>query len=233
MGNPFASDCSTALELVRDDFGTGAPIARVFMPGYVFVALCGPQLNLLTMTGNKRAAAGTMMVGAAIGVIGCVIGIQIYGPLGAAIGLALAPVVWNVAMAVYIRKRLKTLPGLVYALLTLLNMRAVKSRHGIGSYPDPDRLQAVTVISSRAFYSESVVNLQSRSGGAELMQTHDDLARSDKHYRYALDRPLSVTLKPWDQAFGQGQRVLYGEEGQWKWLATPTHRAWHHSTFCD
>ena len=89
MGNPFASDCSTALELVRDDFGTGAPIARVFMPGYVFVALCGPQLNLLTMTGNKRAAAGTMMVGAAIGVIGCVIGIQIYGPLGAAIGLAL------------------------------------------------------------------------------------------------------------------------------------------------
>lgn len=77
MGNPFAGDCSAALELVRDDFGTGAPIARVLMPGCVFVALCGLQLNLLTMTGNEGAAAGTMTAGAAISVIGCVIGIQI------------------------------------------------------------------------------------------------------------------------------------------------------------
>lgn len=31
-------------------------------------------------------------------------------------------------MAVYIRKRLKILPGLIHALLTLLNMRTVKSQ---------------------------------------------------------------------------------------------------------
>lgn len=64
-------------------------------------------------------AAITMIVGAAIGVIGCAVGIEIYGPLGAAVGLALALVVWNVAMAIYIRKRLRIIPGLIFALMSL------------------------------------------------------------------------------------------------------------------
>jgi len=102
-----------------EDFGTGASIARVLMLGYVFVALCGPQLYLLTMTGNEWVAAVTMIAGAAAGIIGCMAGIELYGPLGAAVGLALALAVWNVAMAIFIRKRLKIMPGLIYALMSL------------------------------------------------------------------------------------------------------------------
>ncbi|MGX8012867.1 lipopolysaccharide biosynthesis protein [Mesorhizobium sp. ORM8.1] len=119
MAIPLLVIVRPLLSWFGEDFGSGAPIARVLMLGYVFVALCGPQLNLLTMTGNEWAAAVTMIMGAAIGVIGCVIGIEIYGPLGAAIGLALALLVWNVAMAVYIRKRLKITPGLIHALMSL------------------------------------------------------------------------------------------------------------------
>jgi O-antigen/teichoic acid export membrane protein len=119
MALPLLVIVRPLLSWFGEDFGTGAPIARVLMLGYVFVAVCGPQLNLLTMTGNEWAAAITMIVGAAIGVIGCAAGIEIYGSLGAAVGLALALVVWNVAMAIYIRKRLKIIPGLIFALMSL------------------------------------------------------------------------------------------------------------------
>ncbi|PTE12021.1 lipopolysaccharide biosynthesis protein [Mesorhizobium helmanticense] len=102
-----------------DDFSTGAPIARILMCGYVVVAFCGPQLNLLTMTGNEWAAAVAMIIGAAAGVLGCAVGIELYGPLGAAVGLALALAVWNVVMAIFISKRLKIMPGLLFALISL------------------------------------------------------------------------------------------------------------------
>ncbi|TGP44359.1 exopolysaccharide biosynthesis protein [bacterium M00.F.Ca.ET.230.01.1.1] len=126
MAIPLLLIVRPLLSWFGEDFGTGAPIARVLMLGYVFVALCGPQLNLLTMTGNEWAAAVTMILGAAFGVVGCAIGVEIYGPLGAAIGLALALVVWNVAMAIYIRKRLKITPGLIYAI-TSFNSHPVES----------------------------------------------------------------------------------------------------------
>ncbi|TIX44818.1 MAG: exopolysaccharide biosynthesis protein, partial [Mesorhizobium sp.] len=94
----------------------------------VFVALCGPQLNLLTMTGNEWAAAAAMIVGAIAGIIGCAAGIELYGPLGAAVGLTLALAVWNLAMAIYIRKRLKIMPALIFAL-TSFRTGAGDSRH--------------------------------------------------------------------------------------------------------
>ncbi|RNJ42260.1 exopolysaccharide biosynthesis protein [Mesorhizobium erdmanii] len=107
------------LNFFGEGFAAGAPIARVLILGYVFVALCGPQQNLLAMTGNEWAAATTMIAGAAANIIACAVGVEIYGPIGAAVGVALALAIWNVAMAVYIGKRLKILPGLVSALLSI------------------------------------------------------------------------------------------------------------------
>ncbi|MCV3208336.1 oligosaccharide flippase family protein [Mesorhizobium sp. YC-39] len=119
MAAPLVVIVKPLMSWFGDDFSTGAPIARVLMLGYVAVALCGPQLNLLTMTGNEWAAAVAMIVGAAAGLIGCAVGIELYGPLGAAVGLALALAVWNVAMAIFISKRLKIMPGLLFALTSL------------------------------------------------------------------------------------------------------------------
>ncbi|UCI05474.1 lipopolysaccharide biosynthesis protein [Mesorhizobium sp. B1-1-8] len=101
------------------DFAAGAPIARILIVGYLCTAVCGPQLNLLTMTKHEWAAA-TAMVGAAVtAVVACSAGIALDGATGAAAGFTLALVVWNLAMATYIRKRLNILPGLVFAALTL------------------------------------------------------------------------------------------------------------------
>lgn len=115
------------LSYFGEGFAAGAPIARVLILGYVFVALCGPQQNLLTMTGNEWAAAATMIAGAVANIIACALGVALYGLIGAAVGVALALAIWNVAMAIYIRKRLKILPGLVFALHSL-RARPVMSR---------------------------------------------------------------------------------------------------------
>jgi O-antigen/teichoic acid export membrane protein/thymidylate kinase len=104
------------LRFFGEGFVAGAPIARVLVLGYLFVGLCGPQQNLLTMTGNEWAAAKTMVAGAVANAIACVIGVALNGLMGAAVGVALALAVWNVGMAIYIYKRLKILPGLVSAL---------------------------------------------------------------------------------------------------------------------
>jgi O-antigen/teichoic acid export membrane protein len=107
------------LRYFGEGFAAGAPIARILILGYVFVALCGPQQNLLTMTGNEWPAATTMIAGAVANVIGCAVGVALYGLIGAAVGVALALTIWNVAMAIYIGKRLKIQPGLVFAFQSL------------------------------------------------------------------------------------------------------------------
>ena len=97
------------------DFAAGAPIARILIMGYLFSASCGPQLNLLTMTGHEWAAATAMVSGAVTNVAACMVGIALDGSTGAAVGFTLALVVWNMAMAIYIRKRLNIVPGLIFA----------------------------------------------------------------------------------------------------------------------
>ncbi|WP_258599317.1 hypothetical protein [Mesorhizobium sp. AR07] len=79
------------------------------------------------MTGNEWAAATTMIAGALANIVACGLGGALYGPVGAAVGVALALAIWNVGMAIYIGKRLKILPGLVFALLSL-RQSAVGSR---------------------------------------------------------------------------------------------------------
>ncbi|MDX8443642.1 lipopolysaccharide biosynthesis protein [Mesorhizobium australafricanum] len=101
-----------------EDFAMGAPIARILIMGYLCNAVCGPQLNLLTMTKHEWAAATTMVAGSVAAVVACAAGIAMDGATGAAIGFTLALVVWNLAMATYIRKRLNILPGLIFAAST-------------------------------------------------------------------------------------------------------------------
>jgi O-antigen/teichoic acid export membrane protein len=121
----FAGAIVTALPLLAildpllgwfgEDFRLGAPIARILILGYVVAAFFGPQQHLMIMTGNAWAAAKTMAVGALANILGCVIGMQYYGSSGAAAGIAIALLIWNVLMSVYIKKRMHILPGLLAA----------------------------------------------------------------------------------------------------------------------
>ncbi|QPC91658.1 lipopolysaccharide biosynthesis protein [Mesorhizobium sp. INR15] len=125
FGGAMATACPLLLvtePLLRwfgEDFVAGALIARILIMGYVCTAFCGPQLNLLTMTGHEWAAATTMVAGAAVNIVACAIGMKLDGTIGAAVGVVLALVVWNLAMAIYIRKRLNILPGLIFAALAI------------------------------------------------------------------------------------------------------------------
>jgi O-antigen/teichoic acid export membrane protein/ubiquinone/menaquinone biosynthesis C-methylase UbiE len=99
-----------------DDFAAGAAAMRVLLVGQVFAAAAGPQLSLLTMTGQERAAVIMLGVSAAAGGF---VGAVLIGPFavtGAAIGATAALVLWNVAMAVLIWRRLHLLPGSLAAL---------------------------------------------------------------------------------------------------------------------
>jgi O-antigen/teichoic acid export membrane protein len=101
------------------DFMIGGPIARILILGYVATAFCGPQQNLLMMTGNEWTAARSMVVAAIANILACAVGITMYGTVGAAIGIAFAQVIWNIAMAIYIRNRLHIVPGIFHAVRLL------------------------------------------------------------------------------------------------------------------
>lgn len=99
-----------------EDFVACAPIAQILLIGQIFAAAAGPQQNLLTMTGNERAALATMIASAGLNIAGCAIGITLYGATGAAVATTATIVFWTVAMAVCIHRRLGLVPGLAAAI---------------------------------------------------------------------------------------------------------------------
>ena len=117
MAVPLLLIVEPLLKLFGDDFVAAAPITRILILGYVFASLWGPQQNLLTMTGNEWLAAKAMIAGAGTNILGGTIGVIAYGPIGAALGVTFALVVWHSAMALYVYRRLKILPGLAYTAL--------------------------------------------------------------------------------------------------------------------
>jgi O-antigen/teichoic acid export membrane protein len=111
------------LRFFGDDFVAAAPITQVLIAGQVLVAAMGPQQSLLTMTGRERVAAALMVLGVFINVLGCVIGIALYGGMGAAVATAATNVIWNGAMAIYISKRVNMSAGLPFAIAEFWSTR--------------------------------------------------------------------------------------------------------------
>jgi O-antigen/teichoic acid export membrane protein len=99
------------LRLFGADFTTAAPLVRLLVLGQLLAAAAGPQLALMTMTGHERAAAALIAAFAAANIVACLAIIPHYGADGAAAATAATLCAWNVAMAVYIRKRLRLRPG--------------------------------------------------------------------------------------------------------------------------
>lgn len=111
------------LRFFGDDFVATAPIAQILIAGQIFAAATGPQQNFLTMTGHERAAAVLMVIGAAMNVFGCAIGIALFGAMGAAVATAAINVIWNAAMALYISKRVNMSAGLLFAIMEFSSNR--------------------------------------------------------------------------------------------------------------
>jgi O-antigen/teichoic acid export membrane protein len=95
------------------DFVSGAPSVTLLVLGQLFAAACGPQQHLFTMTGHQGTGAAILAICAGLNFAACMLMIVPIGMIGAAIGMAGAMVAWNVAMGIFIYKRLQLVPGLV------------------------------------------------------------------------------------------------------------------------
>jgi O-antigen/teichoic acid export membrane protein len=106
------------LRLFGPEFGETVPIAQILVVGQILAAATGPQLNLLTMTGHEWPAAVGLAIGAAVNIFACVIGIALFGAIGAAVATAATNVIWNAAMVIYIYQRVNMKAGLFFAIAT-------------------------------------------------------------------------------------------------------------------
>jgi O-antigen/teichoic acid export membrane protein len=114
------------------DFAAGAPALRILLVGQVIAAAFGSQLLVMTMTKHERGAAFLMIMSAAVNILSSVAFISLLGLTGAAIGTSLALIVWNMAMAFFISRHLRLLPG-------VLGMFVPSRRREVMSPPDFDQ----------------------------------------------------------------------------------------------
>jgi len=94
-------------------FEDGVPGLRILLLGQVIVSSAGSQLYVMTMTGHERGAVKILASCAGANVVGCIVLISLFGLTGAAISTTAALVAWNMAMAVFIWRRLHFLPGVL------------------------------------------------------------------------------------------------------------------------
>jgi O-antigen/teichoic acid export membrane protein len=96
-------------------FEDGVPALRILLLGQAVISSAGSQLHVMTMTGHERSGFKLLVACAAINVVGCTVLISLLGITGAAISTSAALIAWNLAMAVFIWRRLRFLPGLLAA----------------------------------------------------------------------------------------------------------------------
>ncbi len=89
----------------------GVPALRILLLGQTLAAGAGSQLCVMTMTGYERSAAAQLVLTALVNAIASVVFIRLFGLTGAAVATSLSLVMWNLAMAHFLWRRLQLLPG--------------------------------------------------------------------------------------------------------------------------
>jgi O-antigen/teichoic acid export membrane protein len=94
-------------------YEAGIPALRILLVGQMMTAAAGSQLHVMTMTGHEPNAAA-LLVASALGNLVASAGlISVFGLNGAAIGTAATLIVWNLAMAVFLWRRLALTPNML------------------------------------------------------------------------------------------------------------------------
>jgi O-antigen/teichoic acid export membrane protein len=94
-------------------YEAGVPALHILLISQVMAASAGSQLYVMTMTGHERSAAVLLVCCAMVNAGASAVLIGMFGLTGAAIGTAASLVIWNVAMALFLRRRLNLLPGVL------------------------------------------------------------------------------------------------------------------------
>jgi O-antigen/teichoic acid export membrane protein len=97
------------------EYVVGVSALRILLIGHVIAACAGSQTHVMTMTGNERGAAVMLILGALCNIIAGAVLVEFFGLIGAAIATALVQVFLNLAMALFIWRRLHLLPGVLAA----------------------------------------------------------------------------------------------------------------------
>jgi O-antigen/teichoic acid export membrane protein len=93
------------------DYTRGVTAMRVLLAGQVVASGFGPQMFLMTMTGNERSAAVLLIGSAIVNVVSGLFLVSGLGLTGAAIAAAMSLIVWSLAMALFVRRGLGLVPG--------------------------------------------------------------------------------------------------------------------------
>jgi O-antigen/teichoic acid export membrane protein len=110
------------------DYAEGVPALRILLIGQVIAAAAGSQLYVMTMTGHERWAAVLLILNTVANAAVSALLIGLFGLTGAAIGAALTLVGWNVAMALFLWRRLGLPPGIL-AVFGGARMARTEHRH--------------------------------------------------------------------------------------------------------
>jgi O-antigen/teichoic acid export membrane protein len=102
-------------------YEAGVPALRILLISQVMAAGAGSQSYVMTMTGHERSAAVLLVSCAIVNAAASAVLIGMFGLAGAAIGTAVSLVVWNVAMALFLWRRLNLLPGVLAIFRILLD----------------------------------------------------------------------------------------------------------------
>jgi O-antigen/teichoic acid export membrane protein len=108
-------------------FEAGVPALRILLVGQVIVASAGSQLHVLNMTGHERSAAVLLVACAGANAVVSTLLISLFGLTGAAVATATTLIIWNVAMSLFLWRRLHLLPGVLAVF-----------RRPLGEKPDID-----------------------------------------------------------------------------------------------
>ncbi|MBN9561504.1 MAG: oligosaccharide flippase family protein [Alphaproteobacteria bacterium] len=88
------------------DFAAGVMAARILLVGQIAASAAGCPLFIMTMTGRERAAAAILTASAAGNVLLGLGLIRVLGLEGAAVAASINMIVWNLAMAMFVRRKL-------------------------------------------------------------------------------------------------------------------------------
>lgn len=116
---PLVGVTSALLSWFGANFTTGVPVVTILVAGQLFAAAAGPHQHLLTMTGHERAGAAIFFASAVGNFAACVMMINLFGIVGAALAMTAATVAFNIATAVTVARYLKLAPGLVIAITNM------------------------------------------------------------------------------------------------------------------
>jgi O-antigen/teichoic acid export membrane protein len=98
------------------EYVEGSNALRILLIGQVIAASAGSQTHVLAMTGHERNSAAILALSAAANVIISFVMINQFDMTGAAWATVISMILWNVAMAVFIWRRLELWPG-VYGIM--------------------------------------------------------------------------------------------------------------------